>query len=214
MENFFFGLFAITVGLLFCFRGALAFRLLIPVWGAFAGFAAGAGFIASITGGGFLQTGLAWLVGLVVALIFALFAYLYYAVAVVLVMGSIGFALGSALMLALNITWSWVYILVGLAVGVIVALGAIFTNLPMILLVVVSAAAGASAIVTGLMLLFGTINVQDFTDTAATTRIDDYWWWYLLYVALVILGIFAQVRVIGRLTATMREAWAPGRVQV
>jgi len=34
------GLLALAVGALFCFRGYLTMRLVIPVWGAFAGFLA------------------------------------------------------------------------------------------------------------------------------------------------------------------------------
>lgn len=211
MENFFFGLFAIAAGALFCFRGALAFRLLIPVWGAFVGFAAGAGLIASITGDGFLQTTLAWLVGLVTAVLFAVFAYFYYAVAVVLAMGSVGFALGTSLMVALNISWSWVIVLAGLVLGVVVAMGAIIANLPMMLLVVLGAMGGASAIVTGLMLLFGVVTTADFTNAAATATINDQWWWYVLYLVLVVLGILAQVRVISHLRMSMQEAWMAGR---
>ncbi len=208
MENFFFGLFAIVAGALFCFRGALAFRLLIPVWGAFVGFAAGAGLIASITGDGFLQTTLAWLVGFVTAVVFAALAYLYYAVAVVLAMASVGFALGASLMVALNITWSWILVLAGVVLGAVLAMAAMIANLPMMLLVVLGATAGASAIVTGLMLLLGVVTVADFANAATPVVIDDQWWWYVLYLALVVLGIMAQVRVIGDLRMSMEKAWS------
>jgi len=48
------------------------------------------------------------LVGLLaVAILFGLIAYLYYEVAVVLAMAAIGFALGTGLMVALGVRWSW-----------------------------------------------------------------------------------------------------------
>lgn len=211
MENFFFGLFAIVAGAAFCFRGALAFRLLIPIWGAFAGFAAGAGLIASITGDGFLQTTLAWLVGFVTAVVFAALAYLYYAVAVVIAMASVGFALGASLMVALNISWNWILILAGVVFGAVLAMAAIFANLPMMLLVILGATAGASAIVAGLMLLFGVLTTADFANAATPVVIDDQWWWYLLYLILVVMGIMAQMRVIGDIRTSMEKAWAAGR---
>lgn len=211
MENFVFGLLAIVGGAVFCFRGALAFRILIPVWGAFVGFAAGAGFIASMTGDGFLQTGLAWTVGLVTAAIFFVLAYLYYAAAVVIAMASVGFALGTSLMVALNISWSWIIILAGVVVGVVLALSAIIANLPMMMLMVLGAVGGASAIVMGVMLLFGVVSAADFTNPDLTIAINDQWWWYLLYLALVVLGIVVQVRAIGHLRQTMQNAWTAGR---
>ncbi len=100
-----------------CFWGYLAFRVVIPIWGAFVGFGVGAGLIASFCGDGFLQTGLGWIVGIAVALLFAVLAYLFYEVAVVIAMGSIGFTLGVSLMVALDVSWTWTVILVGLALG-------------------------------------------------------------------------------------------------
>jgi hypothetical protein len=77
VQDLILGLVAIAAGALFCFAGYLAFRLIIPLWGFFAGFAFGAGLISSITGDGFLRTLLGWAVGLGCALVFALLAYLF-----------------------------------------------------------------------------------------------------------------------------------------
>jgi hypothetical protein len=212
MENVIFGLLAIAAGALFCFRGALAFRVLIPVWGAFVGFASGAALVASMTGEGFLQTGLAWLVALGAAALFALLAYLYYEVAVVLAMGSIGFALGASLMVALGISWNWLIILVGMALGGFLAAGAVVADLPMILLVVLSAFGGASAIVTGIMLLVRAIDTQEFSNAAVTARIGNDWW-FLLYLALALFGVVVQARATDRLRRSMRDSWAGDRAR-
>ena len=212
MENVFFGLLAIAAGALFCFRGALAFRVLIPVWGAFVGFASGAALVASMTGEGFLQTGLAWLVALGTAALFGLLAYLYYEVAVVLAMGSIGFAIGASLMVALGISWNWMIILVGIALGGFLAAGAVVVNLPMIVLVVLSALGGASAIVTGIMLLVGAVDTQDFSNAAVTARIGNDWW-FLIYLALALFGVVVQARASDQLRRSMRDSWAGGRAR-
>mgnify|MGYP006199470863 CR=1 FL=1 len=107
------GILAVLIGLLFCFRGYLAMRLVIPVWGAFAGFMLGAGLVASFADEGFLASALGWLVGAGVAVLFALLAYLYYEVSVLLAMAAIGFAIGTSVMVALGVTWSWLIVLVG-----------------------------------------------------------------------------------------------------
>ncbi len=208
MDDVIYALIAIAAGALFCFRGYLAFRFIIPLWGAFVGFSFGAGLIAGIEGDGFLQTTTSWFVGLAFAFAFALLAYLFFEVAVVIAMGSIGFALGTSLMVAFGISWTWLIVLVGLALGILLALAAIVANMPMVILVVLSALAGASAITTGIMLLVGAINTDDFNDEAATELANNDWWWYVVFVVLAVYGLVAQIRATDRLGRSMREAWA------
>src|SRR5690606_17793436 len=122
-------------------------------------------------------------------LLFGLIAYLYYVVAVTLAMASIGFLIGTALMAALGVTWSWVLILVGVIVGVLLAVAAVKLNLPAILLVVLSALGGSTAIVGGVMLLTTTIDLDDFNRANITATIGHNWWWYVIYLLLVIVGV-------------------------
>lgn len=103
----------VVVGVAFCFRGYLAMRVIIPIWGAFSGFMLGAGLVASLAGEGFLASLLGWLVGLGVAVVFGALAYLYYEISVFIAMSAIGFALGTAAMVALGVRWSWLIVLVG-----------------------------------------------------------------------------------------------------
>ncbi len=210
MRDVLFALLAIAAGGLFCFAGFAAFRLVIPLWGAFVGFALGAGIVAAAEGG-FLRTGLAWLVGLAVALVFALLAYLFYEVAVVLATASIGIALGTTLMAALGVDWTWAIAIAAVAGGILLAVLAIAVNLPLVLLIVLSAFGGASAITTGLMLLFGTIDTADFDHDRVTAEAGDHWWWYVVYLALAVAGLVVQVRAASGLTRSMREAWDADR---
>lgn len=186
------GLLAIAVGLLFCFAGGPALRVVISIWGAFVGFVLGAALVTRVFGDGFLSTFTGWLVGFVLAVLFAALAYLYYAVAVLLATISIGFTLGATLMGAIGVSWNWLIILVGVAVGVLLGIVALSANLPALLLVVVSAMAGASAMVTGLMLIVGVIDVEQLSDPDLTASISHDWWWYALYLALAIAGVVAQ----------------------
>lgn len=207
MEDIVLGLLALGIGAIFCFRGFLALRIVIPIWGAFAGFVFGAGLVANIDDSGFLRTLLSWLVGIAFAVVFGLIAYLYYAVAVVIAMGAIGFSLGTSVMVALGVDWSWVVVLVGLTVGVLLAIVAVIGNMPMVLLVVLSAMGGASIMVAGLMLLFGTVDTADFTTEATTDAVELGWWWPATYLVLVIAGLVSQVRATERLFASIREEW-------
>jgi hypothetical protein len=207
LDDILIGILALVVGLVFCFRGYLAMRVVMPIWGGFAGFMLGAGLVDSFTDEGFLGSVLGWVVGIALALLFALLAYFYYEVSVVIAMAAIGFVLGTAVMVALGVTWSWVIVLVGVAVGAILALLAVVADLPMALLTILTALAGASAAVTGLMLIFGVISLQDFDSVATTERLDDDWWWYVILAVLVVAGIIAQIRSISDLRASLREAW-------
>ena len=173
MADIILGLLAIIAGGAMLFAGQFVLRLVIPIWGFFAGFAFGAGLVAGLADERFLGTVLGWVTGLVFALIFAVLAYLYYSVAVVIAMGAFGFAIGSGLVVALGIDWNWVAVLVGLVVGAVLGLVSVFANMPMIVLVVVSSIAGAVGVVGGLMLLVGSLNSADFTRADFTDAVDD-----------------------------------------
>jgi hypothetical protein len=166
----------------------------------------GAGLVASFWDEGFLSTATGWLVGFAFAILFGALAYLFYEVAVVLAMAAIGFALASHLLVALGVTWSWVIVLAGIALAAVLAVVALAGNMPMVILVVLSAFAGAGTIVTGAMLLFGVVDLDQMT-LATTQRLDDDWWWYALYLGLAVAGIVTQVRSLDRLTDSLRQAW-------
>ena len=200
------GLVAIIAGAAFCFAGYQWFRLIIPVWGFFAGFSAGTGLISTITGDAVLATPLGWILGLVLAVVFATFAYLYYSVAIVMAMSSIGFMLGGALMTALGVPWNWAIAIVGILVGVAFAFAGIVSNLPRVVLVVVSAIGGATAIVGGLMLFGSTLDTEDFSRAVITETINDSWGWWLLYAVLTIAGIMTQ-SAIASTEDELRAAW-------
>jgi hypothetical protein len=208
MNDIVVGILALLTGAVFCFRGYLAMRLVIPVWGAFAGFLLGAGLAAGDAG--FLGNALGWLVGLGLAIVFGAIAYLYYEVSVIIGMMAIGFVLGTSLMVALGVTWSWVIVLSGVVLAVVLAFVAIVGDLPMVLLTVLTALAGASTMVAGLMLLFGTVNVEDFDIGTTTEYVADDWWWFVIYGGLVVAGIIAQFTDVDRRRETLRQAWASG----
>jgi hypothetical protein len=207
MEDVIIGILAVAIGALLCFRGYAALRVVIAVWGTFAGFLLGAGLVAGVTGEGFLASVLAWTVGIVVALLFGALAYLYYAVSVIIGMGAIGFALGTTVMVALGFTWSWVVVLAGLAVGVLLAMVAIVGDLPLVILALLGAFAGASTIIAGLLLLVGVIDRQDLASTETSASLALGWWWTVGYVVLAIAGIVAQLRSAEARRGTLRDDW-------
>jgi hypothetical protein len=208
MNDFVVGVIALLTGAVFCFRGYLAMRLVIPLWGAFAGFMVGAGLVSGDAG--FLGNALGWFVGFGLAIVFGLIAYLYYEVSVIIGMMGIGFVLGTSLMVALGVSWSWLIVLSGVVVAVALAFVAIAGDLPMVLLTVLTALAGSSVIVAGLMLLFNTFDAEDFSIGMTTEYVADDWWWFVIYGGLVVGGIVAQFTDVDRRRESLRQAWSTG----
>ena len=207
MTDILLGILAIVAGAVMLFAGQFVLRIVLPIWGFFAGFAFGAGLFAELADERFLGTALGWVSGLVCALVFALLAYLYYAVAIVLAMAAFGFAIGAGLVVALGIDWNWLAVLVGLVVGAILGVVAVIGNMPMVVLALVSAIAGAVSIVAGLMLVFGSMDSADFTRAGFTAAVNDGWGWYLTLVVLAVVGFLAQTRARMVTRRSVRQAW-------
>ena len=207
MADIILGLLAIIAGGALLVAGQVLLRLVIPIWGFFAGFAFGAGIVSQFADERFLGTVLGWILGLVFAVIFAIFAYLYYWIAIVLAMGAAGFAIGSGIIVALGISWSWVAVLVGLAVGLVVGLAAAFANVPMIVLVIVGSIAGAVGVTAGIMLLVGDLNSAAFTRGDFTDTVSNSWGWTLLLLLLALFGIVTQARQRAVMRQNIQEVW-------
>ena len=207
MADILLGILAIIAGIAMLVAGQFVLRLMIPIWGFFAGFAFGAGLVADLADDRFLGTALGWVLGLVFALVFAILAYLYYYIAIVIAMGAAGFAIGSGIVVALGIDWNWVAVLVGLVLGILVGLVSVFADIPMVMLVVIGSIAGAVGVVGGLMLLFGSLNTADFSRGDFTDTVSNNFLWWLLFVVLVIGGVFVQIRQRAIMRQSVREVW-------
>jgi len=206
MADIILGLLAIIAGGAMLVAGQLVLRLVIPIWGFFAGFAFGAGIVASVADETFLSSVLGWVLGLVFALIFAVLAYLYYYVAIVIAMGAAGFAIGSGIVLALGI-WNWVAVLVGLVVGLALGLVSVLGNVPMIVLVIVGSVAGAVGVTGGLMLLVGSLNTADFSRGDFADTVSNSFGWTLLLLVLAVGGIVIQAAQRALMRQNIREVW-------
>ena len=104
----FVSLFALILGLAFCFAGYRVFLVMLPIWGFFAGFWLGAEATTLLFGVGLLATTTSWVIGFVVGLLGAVLSYLFFIIGVALVAGGFGWALGGALMMsALGTLGEW-----------------------------------------------------------------------------------------------------------
>ncbi len=186
-------LIALLVGLAICFGGYRLFLVLLPIWGFFFGFALGAETMQALFGAGFLATVTSWVVGFIVAAIFALLSYLFYAVGVALVAGSLGYALGAGFMNLIGLDWNWLVWLVGIAVGIVVVIVTFYFNLQRYVIIAATAIGGAAAIVGTLM--FGVIGMTlaKFFENPIRNALQDSWLWALFFLVLAVVGIAVQI---------------------
>jgi len=200
MDDFFLGLFALILGLGVCFLGLRLFFLMLPIWGFIAGFFVGAEGFAAIFGHGFLSTVTGWIIGFFVGLLFAVLSYLFWYVGAIIAVGSVGASIGSGLMAAFNVNTDWVVFIVAAIGAVIAVILAIVLFLPVYMVIVSTAFLGATAIVSGIMLIFNQANKEDFHWGSTMAMINDSWFWLLLWAVLAGAGMAYQLMSISSTT--------------
>ena len=130
-QDFLIGLLLLVVGAAFCFVGYRFFRILIAIWGFFAGFNLGASGMVALFGQNFLGTVTGWVLGIVVGLVIAVLAYFLYYVAIVVLGASVGYAIGSGLMGAIGLNNpGFLSVVVGVVLAVILTILVLTLNLP------------------------------------------------------------------------------------
>ena len=198
-QDFLIGLLLLIVGAAFCFAGYRFFRILIAIWGFFAGFNLGASMMVALFGQNFLGTVTGWILGFVVAVVIALLAYFLYYVAIVVLGASVGYAIGSGLIGAIGLNNpGFLSVLVGVVLAVLLAILVLALNLPKLLIMLFTAIGGAATIVSGFLLLFGQIHTAALQYGFAAAAIRASWIWSLVVIVLAIVGFITQWR-------TMRE---------
>jgi hypothetical protein len=203
LETLLVGGIALLVGVAFMFAGFRFFLILLPIWGFVIGFMAGAQVVGLIFGDGFLATVLGWGIGLVGGIAFAVLSFLFYWVAVVLLGASVGYSIGLGLMAAIGVEFGFLAAAVGVVLGAAVALAVIVLRVPKYLIVLLTAAAGASATLAGIFLLIGRVPLAALSMGAVGAIVRDSVVWIVVWLVLVAIGIVTQLRVIDQFAAGM-----------
>ncbi len=183
---------ALVIGVLALVAGYRLFLLLLPIWGFFAGFAFGAHATTLIFGTGFLSTATSWIVGFVAGLIFAVLSYMIYIVGVALLSAAFGYFLGAGLTL-LFLDPGLIVTLVGLAGAVIMAFVVLAFNIQKLVLELVTSFGGATAILTGILLMFGRISLESLGSNPVRMVLDDSIFWLIVWLVLGFVGLAIQI---------------------
>jgi hypothetical protein len=196
------GLLAIVIGLLACFAGYRVFRIVLPILGFLVGFGVGAQIAESVFNEPYLSTPLSWGVAIVVGLLAAVIAFVWWYVSVAIAIAGLGYAIGygAATGLGVGANAAWI---IGIAVAIIFGIGAIALRVPTGLVIVVSAFWGASALLGGVLVLLGRIDPNQLRNGTVDVVVAD---------SVVMLGIWLALGIAGVVVQWMTtpRAEAPG----
>lgn len=191
--QFVIGIIALVVGAAFCFGGFRFFLLLLPIWGFVVGFNVGTEAVTALFGEATFATVTSWVVGLVLAVVFMLASYLYYWLAVALLGGSVGYAIGASAWGLIGNEYGAVAFVIGLVCAVILAIVVLALNVPKYLVILVSALGGAATMLAGWFVVIGTIPTDAITWTDIGAKITDNWFYLIVWAVLAAAGIVGQV---------------------
>jgi hypothetical protein len=182
----------LALGLALCFAGYYLFVVLLPIFGFFAGFLLTAQVIHELFGVGFLATVSSWVFGLVVGLLVAVMAYLFYVVAVVVLAATIGYEVGVGILAGLGVSMGFLLFLAGLIAAVGLTVVVLLLRVPKLLIVVLTAASGAGMVLSGILLALGRIPLGELQWGVMGTLLRASWFWALVFVLITALGVVVQ----------------------
>ncbi|MCB0051873.1 MAG: DUF4203 domain-containing protein [Caldilinea sp.] len=187
-------LIALLFGAFVCFAGYRFFLVLLPIWGFFFGFGVGAQAVQAFLGQAFLGTVTSWVVGFIVAVLFAVLSYLFYIVAVALMGGSLGYGLAVSLLGAIGFPFGFITWLIGIAVGAVLAYVTIAFNLQKYVIIIATALGGAGLAVGTLLLGVEGMALAEASQNPAQVMLRGSPFMTIVFLVMAIAGIFVQWR--------------------
>ncbi len=185
---------ALLLGAAFCFFGFRFFLILLPIFAFVLGFNVGTDATTAIFGDGTFATATSWVVGFIAALAFAIFSYLFYYIAVAVLGGAVGYAIGASAWGLIGNEYGAIALIIGLAVGAVFAIGVLMLNVPKYLVVVLTALGGAATMLAGWFVLIGKVPSDQIHWTYVGYLIRDSWFYLIVFGVLAAAGIIAQMR--------------------
>ena len=187
-------LIALLFGTFVCFAGYRFFIVLLPIWGFFFGFGLGAQAVQALLGDAFFGTVTSWSVGFVVAIVFAVFSYLFYIFGVAILAGSLGYGLGVALMGAIGLQFGLITWLVGIVLGVVFAVVTIMFNIQKYVIIIATGLGGAALAVGTLLLGVEGMSLTELSSDPLKNMWQAAPVWTIILIVMAIGGIVVQWR--------------------
>jgi hypothetical protein len=187
------GFIALLFGSALLFAGYRFFIVLLPIFGFFLGFVVGAQAIQNLFGDAFLSTVTSWVVGFIVALLFAVLAYVAYVFAVAIISFGLGYAVVEGLFQAIGVNPGFFVWLVAVIVGIIVAGAALVLNVQKLVVIVATAILGAGTIIATFLYLFGGVPETQIGQNPVRIALQASPFWTISFIVLAVLGIAFQL---------------------
>lgn len=185
------GILAILIGLVACLAGYVVFRLVLPILGFLVGMGLGAQLAAVLFDQPYLDTPLSWIIAILVGLVVATIAFVWWYVSVALTIGGLGYAIGYGVAVGLDLTVT-AAVIAGVALAVVFALVAIFLRVPIGVVIVVTAFWGASALIGGILILLNRIDPNQLRNGTVDVVIRDSPLLLAVWLGLGIVGVLVQ----------------------
>ncbi|RIK16586.1 MAG: hypothetical protein DCC51_13410 [Anaerolineae bacterium] len=177
------------------FGGYRFFLFLLPIWGFFFGFMLGASAIQALFSTGMLATVTSWVVGFVVALIFAALSYFFYAAAVAVAAAVLGYMLGVGIMDLFGLNGlSLLTFLVAVALAVIVIIVTFRYNLQKYVIIAATSIGGAALAVGTILMGIGGVNWLQIAESPVRLLWQTSPFMAIVFALLAIAGIVVQIR--------------------
>jgi len=201
-------LLALFFGFVLAFSGYRFFLVLLPIWGFFIGFSVGAQAIQAIFGTAFLSDVTSWIVGFVVAVLFAILSYLFYFIAVAILAGSLGYAIGVGLMMAIGFDMGFTAWIVGIALGLVFATGVLLLNIQKWVIICATALLGAAVIVGTFLFLFSALPPPQLVANPVAVALRTSPLWMIIYLLVAMLGAVVQFQTTRRWEIASYNRWS------
>jgi hypothetical protein len=217
MEAVLIGIVLALIGVAVCFFGLRYWFIMLPIFGAVIGFFAGARVMQDLFGTGFLATTTSWIVGIVVALVFAALSYFVWYAGAIIQAGAVGALVFSGVLHAVFTNPWGVLLFIVTAIGALIfAVSALILNLPVYIVIINSAIGGAALAIAGILTILGQITVTELANGATVAVTDESrfqgagWLWVVADIVLALAGIFFQVQSMNQVRLP-EEKWVPAR---
>lgn len=185
------GLVAILIGLLACLAGYAVFRVVLPILGFFVGLGLGAQLAARLFNEPYLGSPLSWVIAIVIGLVVATIAFIWWYVSVALTIGGLGYAIGYGAAAGVGAD-ATLLVIVGVVVAVLFALVALLLRVPIFIVILVTAFWGASALIGGVLIMLNRIEPGELRNGSVDVVIHNSPTWLAIWLGLGILGVIVQ----------------------
>ena len=145
----------------------------------------------ALFGTGFLSTISSWVVGFVVGSIFALLSFVFYAFAVGIIAGSLGYVLAVGLLTWIGMDYNWLVWLIGIVVALAAAFVTIRFNLQKWVVIAATSILGAGTVFGTILLMFNPAAALLENPVQLLLRTSPFL--LILFILVAGLGVFVQV---------------------